>query len=113
MKRSLKELEAEFIKLTSPDGSTLLRIDNLKDADGITFLCPKCFETNKGNIGTHWVICWWVGIDLKISPKPGRWTPSGTGLDDLTFIPSPGRSCSVLLTAGCKWHGFVKDGEAS
>ncbi len=50
-----------------------------------------------------------------LDPK-GRWTPSGTGLDDLTFVPgNPARAVSVLLTNpdGCGWHGYIRDGEAT
>lgn len=83
-------------------------------ADGLMFLCPKCFSANGGPVGTHSVICWFVGrVPDDIDPKPGRWTPSGTCLDDVTFVPSEGRSCSVLLTGGCGWHGFVASGDAT
>jgi hypothetical protein len=34
-------------------------------------------------------------------------------LHDLTFVPSAGRTHSVLLTAGCQWHGFVVNGDAA
>lgn len=85
---------------------------DLSDADGVMFLCPKCFSEKGSNIGVHSVICWFVGkVADDVDPKPGRWNPSGTGVDDLTFI-GPG-AVSVLLTAGCGWHGFVKDGDAT
>lgn len=86
-------------------------VDALAEADGVWFLCPKCFAANNGPIGTHAVICWFVGkVADDVDPKPGRWTPTGTGLDDLTFVPSTGRSHSVLLTGGCAWHGYVTQG---
>ncbi len=90
-------------------------VDSLAEAHGIMFLCPKCFAANKGPIGTHSVICWFVGkVPDDVFPKPGRWTPQGAGIDDLTFVPSEGRSCSVLLPGpGCEWHGFVRNGDAS
>lgn len=89
-------------------------VEALVDADGVMFLCPKCFSDNAGPVGTHRVICWFVGrVSDDVKPGPGRWTPSGTGLADLTFVPSPGRTQSVLLTGGCGWHGFVVDGAAS
>ncbi len=89
----------------------MLQTDEMAGADGIIFLCPKCFERNKGSVGTHSVICWFVGrVPDDADPKPGRWNPSGTGLDDLTFV-GPG-AASVLLTSGCAWHGFIKDGKA-
>jgi len=92
----------------------LEEVDALEQADGVWFLCPKCMHTNGGAVGTHTVICWFVGkVPDEVDPKPGRWTPTGTGLDDLTFVPSAGRTQSVLLTAGCAWHGFVVNGDAT
>lgn len=108
---SLKDLEATFLKHNSDGSSSLVK--TLAEADGILFLCPKCFQTNGGNAGTHSVICWFVGkVPDNLDPKPGRWQPTGTDLDDLSFVPSPGHSPSVLLTAGCHWHGFIKNGSA-
>jgi hypothetical protein len=89
-------------------------VETIAEADGVWFLCPKCFADNGGPVGTHAVICWFVGkVADDVDPKPGRWTPTGTGLHDLTFVPSAGRSNSVLLTGGCGWHGFVANGSAS
>lgn len=108
----LSDLEARFLK--SEDDRSMLIVDRLEDADGIMFLCPKCYAANGGNVGTHSVICWFVGkVPDSLNPKPGRWTPQGTGLEDLTFVPSPGLTQSVLLTGGCNWHGFVTGGEAN
>ncbi len=90
-------------------------VDTIAKADGLLFLCPKCFAKNGGPVGTHSVLCWFVGkVPDDLDPKPGRWTPSGSGMEDLTFIPSAGRSHSVLLTGdSCKWHGFVANGDAT
>ena len=108
----LRDLEGTFLKL-DPDGSFQMT-DEFDGADGVEFLCPKCFAANGGRVGTHAVICWFAGrVPDDLNPKPGRWTPSGTTLDDLTFVPgNPPRSVSVLLTSGCGWHGFVKNGGA-
>ncbi len=107
---TLRELDACFLHDHKPDGSSHMSPD-IAGADGIMFLCPKCFAENKGPVGTHSIICWFVGrVADDVNPKPGRWNPSGTGLDDLTFV-GPG-AVSVLLTSGCGWHGFVKDGKA-
>jgi hypothetical protein len=92
----------------------LPEVDTLAEADGVWFLCPKCYAEKGGAVGTHTVICWFVGkVPDDIDPKPGRWTPTGTGLSDLTFVPSEGRTQSVLLTGGCGWHGFVVNGDAT
>jgi hypothetical protein len=89
-------------------------VDTLAEAHGVMFLCPKCYATNGGEVGTHHVLCWFVGkVPDDADPKPGRWNPSGTGIDDLTFV-GPG-AASVLLTSeeGCQWHGFVNNGDAT
>ena len=105
--------DADFEERTVPT-EYLVDVDALTVADGVWFLCPKCYAQNGGCVGTHAVICWFVGkVSDDVAPKPGRWTPTGTGLSDLTFVPSAGRSHSVLLTAGCGWHGFVVNGDAS
>jgi hypothetical protein len=89
-------------------------VDALAEADGVWFLCPKCFVDNGGPVGTHGVICWFVGkVPDEVDPKPGRWTPTGTGLHDLTFVPSEGRTQSVALLGSCLWHGHVVNGEAA
>lgn len=106
----LRDLDATFLRILS-DGSHDL-VDDIAEADGVMFQCPKCVNLQKG--GGHYVICWFVNVPDNVEPKPGRWTPQGTGLDDLTFIPgTPPRAVSVLLTLGCKWHGFVRNGDAT
>jgi hypothetical protein len=88
---------------------------SLAEADGIMFLCPKCYAANGSSRGTHRVLCWFRGkVPDTLDPKPGRWTPSGTGLSDLTFIPgAPPMAVSVLLTSGCGWHGHIVNGDAT
>lgn len=110
---TLQELEAHFLKVLDDRTYETAGI-SLANADGVMFLCPKCFAANGGKVGTHSVICWFRGkVSDELTPKPGRWTPVGTGLGDLTFVPgNPPMAISVLLTSGCGWHGFVKDGRA-
>jgi hypothetical protein len=89
-------------------------VDTLAEAEGVWFLCPLCFVNHGGPQGTHAVCCWFVGkVPDDLDPKPGRWTPQGTGLHDLTFVPSEGRTQSVALTGGCSWHGYVVNGSAA
>jgi len=108
---TLLELEARFIKVDS--NKIYSTVDYLGSADGIIFLCPKCFKANNGSVGTHSVLCWFSGkVPDDLDPKPGRWTPQGTGLNDLTFIPGSGKSNSMLLLGGCNWHGFIVNGQA-
>lgn len=111
----LRELGAKFLKIIEENGRTILReVDTLAEAEGVEFLCPLCFKNNNGPIGTHSIICWFTNkVDDAVTPRPGRWNPSGTSLDDLTFVP-PG-AISVLLPDpdGCKYHGFIRNGEAT
>ena len=105
--------DVDFEERTGP-AEYIVDVDALAEADGVWFLCPKCYAQNGGCVGTHAVICWFVGrVPDDVDPKPGRWTPTGTDLSDLSFVPSAGRSHSVLLTGGCRWHGFVTAGDAS
>jgi len=115
----LTQLEPEFISLSGDRGS-FREVENIGDAQGISFLCPACFEANGGSIGTHSVICWSRsrGVPDHIEPAPGRWAMVGTNFHDLTLnadLPSTARS--VDLTANGKfpkeWHGFITNGEVT
>lgn len=117
----LRDLDAYFLT-RQPDGTSKMG-DTLAGADGLLFQCPKCAhgketgrdeEKNRGYaVGAHSVICWFVGrVPDDLDPKPGRWVPQGTDIDDVTFVGPA--AASVLLTgAGCGWHGFVRDGHAT
>lgn len=97
------------------DGIYHVRVDGIGAAQGIMFLCPKCFVANGGPVGTHAVICWSRsrGVPDEASPGPGRWTLEGSSFEDLT-LNGDGGSRSVLLTCGgCAWHGFVTNGEVT
>ncbi len=85
-------------------------VDTLAEAQGVTFLCPKCFLANGGPKGTHSIVCWAPVVPQTVDPKPGRWELVGTGFADLTLRAG---SSSVLLTdaAGCRAHFFVTNGE--
>lgn len=114
LKFRLSVLEPEWLCYVGPN---LRRLDptQLEHADGIIFLCPKCFAAaGEKTLGVHSVICWFVGrVPAEASPGPGRWTPKGTGFSDLTFVPAPGHGAvSVALTGGCEWHGFIRNGDA-
>jgi hypothetical protein len=110
----LRDLGARFLGFPDGQGHAILG-EKLEGASGILFLCPKCYATNKGEIGTHSVICWFLDVPAGVAPGPGRWKPEGTSIDDLTFVASPGRTPSVHLTnpQGCGWHGFVRNGDAT
>lgn len=108
----LRDLEARFLKVESK--KSFSEVDTLAEAQGIIFLCPKCFEAHQGKQGTHSVICWFKdrGVPEDLHPWPGRWIPAGTGIDDLTFV-GPDAASVFLNGGGCQWHGFVKNGDAA
>lgn len=113
----LRDLEARFVGEVSQDGKYFRYLDSVEGAQGIMFLCPKCFKANGGRVGTHMVLCWFANprnapkVPDNMDPKPGRWNFQGETIDELTFV-GPG-AFSVLLTSGCNWHGFVKNGDAT
>lgn len=103
----LAELEPQFLKIK--DERTYLHVDNIKEADGIDFLCPVCFVANgNSNKGTHHIMCWQLHVPQTHYPIPGRWNFLGTCFTDLTLQNG---SSSVLLTGGCRAHFFIKNGE--
>jgi hypothetical protein len=103
----LTDLNPQFIKIVST--SEYHNVDSIKDADGIMFLCPMCFEKNKGPVGTHSIICWQPHVSQDFTPKPGRWEFQGTGYDDLTLVA--GSSSILLQGEGCGAHFFIQNGE--
>ena len=110
----LTDLEPQFLAVSAP--GHWRHVDTLAEAQGILFLCPKCFAENGGPVGTHAVVCWSAdrGTPTEERPLPGRWALKGTGYADLTLDGEGGKSRSVLLTGpGCGWHGFVTNGEIS
>lgn len=84
--------------------------DTVEGAHGLWFACPKCFVKNGGLVGTHYVLCWFKdrGVPDERTPRPGRWVPSGTGIDDITFVGPA--AASVQLGSGCNAHFFVRNG---
>lgn len=105
----LTELEPEFIKRgRNEENQETYSPVSIGEADGLFFLCPKCFSINKGNVGTHAMICWKPHVPQDVSPSPGRWNLVGTGYHDLTLVA--GRS-SVKVEAGCRAHFHITNGE--
>lgn len=113
----LTELRPTF--LTRLDDKNSKLTDSIGEADGIRFLCPKCFKENGGPVGTHSVICWKPSVPQTTFPTPGRWNLVGTGYNDLSLVAG---SSSVLIKASEKekaagiaehWHGFVTNGEVT
>jgi hypothetical protein len=119
----LRELEPQFARREirpcspGPDCSVVsphteheywVPVDAIAEADGVQFLCPKCFIANGGDVGTHSIMCWRPRVPADVDPKPGRWELDGTGLDDLTLRAG---SSSILLSGpGCGAHFFIRNG---
>lgn len=108
-------LEPEWLKHLSKGSYQRIGPQALHEADGIIFLCPKCYEAKGSNVGVHSVICWFEGkVPDNLQPGPGRWTPRGSGFEDLTFVPGQRtKAVSVALTGGCQWHGHIANGFAT
>jgi hypothetical protein len=104
----LSDLEPRFLK--REDDTHFRDVETLSEADGLWFLCPKCFLENRGRVGTHAVVCWSPSVPQTTHPVPGRWTMVGTGFHDLSLVAG---SSSVQLTAGCLWHGHVTNGDVT
>lgn len=99
---TLIELHAEFIHYINDQSFD--RVDNIGNADGILFLCPKCFAHTGNSYNVHSVICWEPNVPQTCTPGPGRWTLEA----DVTLSGIP--LSSVVLTSGCLAHFFVKNG---
>jgi hypothetical protein len=103
----LVDLDAKFLKRSADDCWTCEGV-SLADADGLMLLCPVCFRTNGGKVGTHAVICWQPHVPQTALPGPGRWNFQGTGIEDLTLVA--GSSSVLLQGAPCQAHFYVRGG---
>lgn len=109
MNLTLANLDGTFVKITGD--KSYRRIKAIASADGVLFLCPKCFlANNRKRPGVHSVLCWRPHVPQTWSPKPGRWQFRGTGLKDLTLVAG---SSSILLKGGCAWHGYIQSGRVT
>jgi hypothetical protein len=113
----LTELEPEFIRYENRnEGAGFrewhIRVTTFAEAQGLLLLCPKCFAEAGSNIGVHLIQVTFAdkGVPDELGShnkagKPTRWNVTGTGYADLTTTPS------ILIESGCKWHGFITNGE--
>jgi len=106
----LTELKPQFVKYEPVEGRHGWRYtDDLAAADGIKYLCPKCWIANSGPVGTHMIISCQPGKVPDDFLGPGRWHLRGTSYDDLSLVGVT--SDSVLLLGGCGAHFFVRAGQ--
>ena len=120
----LRELDPQFVRReirpchVGADGCNMVSehtehedyvpVDAIADADGLMYLCPKCFVARGSGIGVHSVLSWRLGrVPDGVQPGPGRWDFIGTGIDDLTFRAG---SSSIKLLGGCDAHYFIENG---
>jgi hypothetical protein len=104
-------------------------VGSLAEAQGIFFLCPKCFQENRAKlppdvqgreaieaagVGVHSVQVTFANRGVpddmgchNAKGQPTRWEVSGSGFEDLSTTPS------ILIESGCGWHGFITNGEVS
>lgn len=102
----LYELEPEFFKIV--DERTHRPVKDIKEADGLTLLCPLCYKNNgNSNIGTHSIMVYQPHVSQAHAPTGGRWKFVGTGLNDLSLVAG---SSSILLNGGCRAHFFIRNG---
>lgn len=87
-------------------------VDNFAEAQGVQFLCPKCFAKNGGHVGTHLILVPFRDRGVLDNQgmhdengNPVRWAASGTSFKDLTIDPS------IWIKSGCQWHGCIENGE--
>jgi hypothetical protein len=103
-----------------PDGTTqwggfpisvFHHVRKRRNADGVTFLCPLCFQRNAGPVGTHGIRVYFrgssvpEGIGTNKDGQTVRWDASNDRLESLTLAPS------IQLQGGCNWHGHVQNGQ--
>lgn len=88
-------------------------VDDLVEAHGIFFKCPKCYMADpKLGHGIHGILCWFTGrgVPDETKPSPGRWIPKGTCYLDLTLSNPSGKSSVKLTPPGCDAHFHVANG---
>jgi len=111
----LIDLDATFIAGPAA-GEGHRRVATMAEAQGLLFQCPACaqgkeraeLDGRRVAVGAHYVRVWFSsrGAPYDATPLP-RWLASGTNLDDLTLAPS------IAISGGCRWHGYVRNGDAA
>lgn len=104
----LSELDAELVLATGDKTETLTFLPEpakVSEAHGVMFECPSCHG--------HQILVWFKdrpSLPASREPLP-RWTASGEGISDLSLSPSI--NLDNPNSTGCRWHGWVKNGDAS
>jgi hypothetical protein len=121
----LRDLDVRFVFDVTRTGARLSQADTVDGAQGVMFQCPACAvgkergqEDGRGFIcGAHYIRVLFsnprgVAAAPPEADENPRWEMSGSSIDDLTLSPSinldvPGQE------DGCRWHGFVRNGDAA
>lgn len=108
-KMPLELLEPKFLQCKDETKWQDLGSSEIEKADGVIFVCPKCYSANDmKRPGVHSVVCWKPRVPQTVKPGPGRWDFKGTGMHDLTLVAG---SSSIHLTGpGCGAHFFIENG---
>lgn len=106
----LVDLQPEWRTYHDEDGRIFHRhVETRAEANGISFKCPECDRRQGGELkGAHMCICWSPEVGAAATPGPGRWNMVGDTFETLSLVAG---SSSVLLTAGCRAHFHVTNGE--
>jgi hypothetical protein len=119
----LRDLDAQWIYDATPNARRTCYHASVVGAQGILFQCPKCAEAcemgeedgRRFARGAHYIAVFFANPQgAPVAPHEAdhnpRWTMSGTSVDDLTLSPSV--NLDTGPDGGCRWHGFVTNGEA-
>lgn len=82
-----------------------VNVDFLREAQGIRFLCPVCFNVGRG--GVHFVSIPFADRAVDPDLHGRQWNVTGSGYANLSVIPS------YRIIGGCAWHGYITNGEVS
>lgn len=106
----LAQLDPHFVILIPGTKPMLKRVGSIELADGLGFLCPKCWRDSLGK-STVRVLVWQpLKVPEAALPGPGRWAIVGTGVDDLSLLA---RAPVIDPSHGCGWRGVVELGLVS
>lgn len=121
----LRDLDGRFFgRVDAAKRMSFMQGDTLDGAQGVMFQCPRCSEgkpvgcDGTGFAGAHYVkVCFSNPRNAEVAPAEydhnPRWEMSGNGLDDLTLSPSINLDVPENGEGGCRWHGWVKNGDAT
>jgi hypothetical protein len=108
----LRDLSATFVTIVENGFHIEESRELTPTVQGLWFVCPCCYaKNNYSDIGVHHILCWFRdrGVPAIMTPGPGRWTPSGTGIDDITFVIG---SPPMLYSVQADCHFYIKNGQA-